>query len=89
VLDEEGIPVLPSPPKGVRKEDFVQPYYRRLKGARGVACVLTSMEKGRTFVSSTPDRKPPSGGYQLSLHQGVSQALPALLLVRCDEKSRS
>jgi hypothetical protein len=41
----------------VRKEDFVQPYYRHLKGAEGIACVLTSMEQGRTFVSYTP----PSG----------------------------
>src|SRR5437660_5756417 len=29
--DERGIPVLQAPPKGVRKEDFVQPYYRRLR----------------------------------------------------------
>ncbi len=29
VADEQGIPVLPAPPKGVRKEDFVQPFYRR------------------------------------------------------------
>src|SRR5260370_27099919 len=48
VTDEHAIPVLPSPPKGVRKEDFVQPYYRQLKGAQGVACVLTSMEQSRT-----------------------------------------
>src|SRR3984893_2705102 len=64
VTDELGIPVQaapPAPPKGVRKEAVVQPYYRRLKGASGVACVLTSLEQGRTFVSYTPDRKPPSG----------------------------
>src|SRR5882757_5799740 len=58
VTDEHGIPVLPSPPKGVRKEDFVEPYYRRLKGTQGVACVLTSMEQSRTFVSYTPHRPP-------------------------------
>ena len=51
----------PAPPKGVRKEDFVQPFYRRLKGEQGIACVLTSLEQGRTFVSYTPHRKPPSG----------------------------
>src|ERR1700680_2513886 len=65
VTDELGIPVLaapPAPPKGVRKEDVVQPYYRQLKGAEGVACVLTSLEQGRTFVSYLPHRKPPSGG---------------------------
>jgi hypothetical protein len=64
VTDELGIPVQaapPAPPKGVRKEDVVQPYYRQLKGAEGVACVLTSLEQGRTFVSYTPRRKPPSG----------------------------
>jgi hypothetical protein len=32
-----------------------------LKGAEGVACVLTSMEQGRTFVSYVPTRKPASG----------------------------
>ncbi|HEY8742764.1 MAG TPA: hypothetical protein VIU62_06680 [Chloroflexota bacterium] len=64
VTDELGIPVQaapPAPPKGVRKEDVVQPYYRQLKGAEGVACVLTSLEQGRTFVSYMPHRKPPSG----------------------------
>jgi hypothetical protein len=61
ITDEQGIPVLPAPPKGVRKEDFVQPFYRRLKGAAGVACVLTSLEQGRTFVSYTPRGKVASG----------------------------
>lgn len=54
------VPVLPAP-KGVRKEDLVLPYYQRLHGAEGVACVLTSMEQGRTFVSYTPRFAPPSG----------------------------
>lgn len=40
--------------KGVRKEDFVQPYYRTLGGQEGVACILTSMEQGTTFVSYEP-----------------------------------
>jgi hypothetical protein len=61
MTDEQGIPVLPAPPKGVRKENFVQPFYRRLNGAEGVACILTSLEQGRTFVSYTPRSKPPSG----------------------------
>ena len=62
--DEHSIPVLqapPAPPKGVRKEHFVQPFYRRLKGGEGIACVLTSMEQGRTFVSYVPRWKVPSG----------------------------
>lgn len=64
MAEEYGIPVLaapPAPPKGVRKEEFVEPYYRRLKGAEGVACVLTSLEQGRTFVSYKPQWTPPSG----------------------------
>ena len=53
ITDEQGIPVL-SATRGTRKEELVAPYYRRLKGAQGVACVLTSLEQGRTFVSYTP-----------------------------------
>jgi hypothetical protein len=60
VTDEHGIPVLAAP-KGVRKEDVVQPFYHRLKGAEGIACVLTSLEQGRTFVSYTPRWKLASG----------------------------
>jgi hypothetical protein len=60
ITDERGIPVLAAP-RGVRKEELVEPYYRRLKGAEGVACVLTSMEQGRTFVSYVPRWKVPSG----------------------------
>jgi hypothetical protein len=59
VTDEQGIPVLAAP-NGVRKE-VVELYYRRLKGAQGVACVLTSLEQGRTFVSYTPRSTPASG----------------------------
>jgi hypothetical protein len=56
------MPAPPAPPKGARKEDFVQPFYRRLKGAEaGIACVLTSLEQGRTFVSYTPRWSTPSG----------------------------
>ena len=58
--EEHGIPVLAAP-KGVRKEEVVAPYYRRLKGEAGVACILTSLEQGRTFVSYTPRYPPPSG----------------------------
>ncbi len=50
---DEQIPVLQAP-KAARKEDLVQPYYRRLKGREGIACVLTSMERGKTFTSYTP-----------------------------------
>ena len=60
VTEERGIPVVAAP-RGVKKEELVEPYYRRLKGAEGVACVLTSMEQGRTFVSYVPRWKVPSG----------------------------
>ncbi len=54
------IPLLPAP-KGARKEDLVLPHYCRLGGSEGVACVLTSMEQSRTFVSYSPRFAPPSG----------------------------
>jgi hypothetical protein len=60
VTQEQAIAVLAAP-RGARKEELVEPFYRRLHGAEGVACVLTSMEQGRTFVTYTPTRKPPSG----------------------------
>ena len=56
---EQGIPLVAAP-KDARKEDLVLPYYRRLKEAEGVACILTSTEAGRTFVSYTPRYPPPS-----------------------------
>jgi hypothetical protein len=57
---EQGIPVLAAP-KGARKEDLVRPYYGRLGPAEGIACVLTSLETSRTFISYTPQRPPRSG----------------------------
>src|SRR5438045_2235967 len=60
ITDERGIPVLAAP-HGVKKEDLVEPYYRRWKRSEGVACVLTSMEQSRTFVSYVPRWKVPSG----------------------------
>lgn len=57
---DHDIPLLAAP-KGARKEDVAAPYYRRLKGEEGVACILTSVEQGRTLVSYTPRYPPPSG----------------------------
>jgi hypothetical protein len=71
MTDEQGMPVLSAPPKGVRKEDVVQAFYRRLKGDQGIACVLTCLEQGRTFVSSTPRRTPPSGDANYRLIKAV------------------
>ena len=56
----QGIPVLPAP-KGVRKEALVRPYYGKLGPHEGIACVLTSLENSRTFISYTPQRTPRSG----------------------------
>jgi hypothetical protein len=56
----QGIPVLPAP-KGVRKEELVRPYYGKLGPHEGIACVLTSLENNRTFISYTPQRTPRSG----------------------------
>src|SRR5262249_36578907 len=52
-LQERHIPRLAAP-KGVRKEDFVLPYYRRLDEQEGVACVLSAVEMGSTFFSYSP-----------------------------------
>src|SRR5437762_10833229 len=57
---EHAIPFVPAA-KGERKEDTAAPHYRRLSGDEGVACILSSVEQGRTFVSYAP-RYPPSGG---------------------------
>jgi len=56
----QGIAVLEAP-KGVRKETLVRPYYDRLGAQEGIACVLTSQESTRTFISYTPGRTPLSG----------------------------
>jgi hypothetical protein len=56
----QGIPVLAAP-KGVRKEEVVRPYYGKLGPHEGIACVLTSLENNRTFISYTPQRTPRSG----------------------------
>jgi hypothetical protein len=60
ITEEHDIPVVAAP-SGVRKEELVEPYYRRWNGAEGVACVLTSLEQSRTFVSYVPKSKPESG----------------------------
>jgi hypothetical protein len=52
-LGKQRLQLIPAP-KEVRKEEFVQPHYQRLDREEGVACVLSSMEQDRTFVSYTP-----------------------------------
>ena len=62
---KRGIPILAAP-KGVRKENFVLPYYRRFRQRRqpeGVVVILTSLEQGPTFISYEPRYRPPSGDH--------------------------
>lgn len=54
------IPLLMAP-KGIRKEDFVAPYYQRFRRDQGVVIILKSMEQSSTFVSYHPRFAPPSG----------------------------
>ena len=56
----QGLPVLAAS-KGVRKEELVRPYYGKLGPQEGIACVLTSLENSRTFISYSPQRTPQSG----------------------------
>ena len=58
--EQHGIPIL-SAPKGVRKEDFVAPYYRAFRGEEGVVVILKSMEQSATFISYEPRHAAPSG----------------------------
>ena len=52
-------------PKGVKNEDFVQSYYQQLGRQEGVACILTSMELGTTFVSYEPRFKTENERYRI------------------------
>jgi hypothetical protein len=45
----------------VRKEELVRPFYGKLGPQEGIACVLTSLENSRTFISYSPQRTPVSG----------------------------
>ena len=56
----QAVPVVAAP-KGARKEELVRPYYGKLGPQEGIACVLTSLENTRTFISYTPQRTPRSG----------------------------
>jgi len=40
-----------EPPKEVRREDWVEPFFRRLRGQAGVAVILKSRENARVAVS--------------------------------------
>jgi hypothetical protein len=40
-----------EPPKGVRREQWVEPFYRRLRAEAGIAVILKSRENARVAVS--------------------------------------
>jgi hypothetical protein len=61
---DNGIPVV-TPPKGVRRDEWVEPYYRRLHGQPGIAVILKCREGARVAVSY-PTK---SGGHHLELCQ--------------------
>lgn len=61
---EQNIPVV-RPPKGVRRDEWVEPFYRRLRGQPGIAVILQSRECARVAVSYATK----SGGYHLELCQ--------------------
>ena len=52
-----------EPPKGVRREDWVEPYYRRLGSQCGIAVILKSRENARIAVSYAT----PSGGNRIEV----------------------
>jgi hypothetical protein len=47
---EQHIPIV-QPPKGVRREDWVEPFYQRLGSRFGIAVILKSRENARIAVS--------------------------------------
>src|SRR6266567_1126680 len=54
-----------------------------------VACVLTSMEQGRTFVSYVPRWKVPSGDANYRFIKACCKQFLHYYWYWCDEKSRS
>jgi hypothetical protein len=47
---QQRIPIV-QPPKGVRREDWVEPFYQRLGSRFGIAVILKSRENARIAVS--------------------------------------
>jgi hypothetical protein len=50
--EQLAIPVV-EPPKGVRRDDWVEPYFQRLGGKDGVAVILKAREPAKMAVSSS------------------------------------
>jgi hypothetical protein len=60
---------LVQPPKGVRRDEWVAPFYRRLHGQPGIAVILKSREAARIAVSFATR----SGGHHIELYQRFVQ----------------
>jgi hypothetical protein len=56
------------PPKGVRREEWVEPFYQRLQGQPGMAVILKARENARVAVSS-----PQQGDHVELLNRFVQQ----------------
>jgi hypothetical protein len=61
--ENQGLKIL-QPPKGVRREDWVEPFYRRLRSPSGVAAILKSRENARVAVSY-PTK---TGGHRIEVY---------------------
>jgi hypothetical protein len=53
-----------EPPKGIRREDWVEPFYRRLRSPATIAVILKSRENARVAVSY-PTK---TGGHRIELY---------------------
>src|SRR5438067_6819474 len=56
------IPIV-EPPKGVRREDWVEPFYQRFGSRFGIVVILKSRENARVAVSYPT----PSGGNRIQV----------------------
>jgi hypothetical protein len=63
LAERQRIPI-ERPPKGVRRDEWVAPFYRRLHGQPGIAVILKCREAARIAVSY-PTR---SGGHHIELY---------------------
>lgn len=48
---DAGIPLV-EPPRGVRRQDWVQPFFQQLDGSNGVAVILKTRERAKMVVSN-------------------------------------
>lgn len=64
MASRQHIPIV-QPPRHVRREEWVTPFYRRLKGQPGIAVILKSREGARVAVSYATR----SGGHHIELCQ--------------------